>query len=120
MECMGLERPLDDITETDLQELVDNQVAERVIDYKLELKFSSDAERKEFLFDISSFGTAMGGRLDYFRGFSANCPVILARSCGPRVSQHSSLLRRLFSSALRLGTLLFSNGPFRISPSLAN
>ena len=33
---MGLERSLDEITETDLQELVDNQVAERrVIDYKL-------------------------------------------------------------------------------------
>jgi hypothetical protein len=63
---MGLERALDEITETDLQELVDNQVAERrSIDYKLELKFSSDSERKEFLFDIASFGTVMGGHLLY-------------------------------------------------------
>jgi predicted HTH transcriptional regulator len=63
---MGLDNPLDAITQEDLQELIDNRVAERrVIDYKQELHFSSDKERKEFLFDIASFANAGGGHLLY-------------------------------------------------------
>ena len=63
---MGLDRPLDEVTQADLQELVDNRVAEkRVIDYKQELHFSTDKERKEFLFDIASFANAGGGHLLY-------------------------------------------------------
>ena len=63
---MGLDKPLDAITQQDLQELVDNRVAEkRVIDYKRELHFSTDKERKEFLFDIASFANAGGGHLLY-------------------------------------------------------
>lgn len=61
---MGLNKPLAEITEEDLQELVDTQVSEqKVIDYKLELKISSDADRKEFLYDVASLATAAGGHL---------------------------------------------------------
>jgi predicted HTH transcriptional regulator len=61
---MGLEKRLDSVTESDLQELIDNQVAEkRTIDYKQELHLGTDAERKEFLFDVSSFSNASGGHV---------------------------------------------------------
>lgn len=61
---MALDKPLEDVTIDDLNELIANKVAERkVIDYKAELKIGSDAERKEFLADISSFANAAGGVL---------------------------------------------------------
>lgn len=48
----------------DIQRLVDNQVREDVsLDYKAELSFSSDGDRKEFLADVSAFANTEGGTL---------------------------------------------------------
>ena len=59
-------KPLDAVTATDLQSLVDNGVKEqRTIEYKQELPGSSDSEKKEFLADVSSFANAGGGDLFY-------------------------------------------------------
>ncbi|CCQ51214.1 helix-turn-helix domain-containing protein [Crocosphaera watsonii] len=57
-------KSLDKITESDLQELIDNGVAEgKTLDYKEKLSGNSDAEKKEFLYDVSSFASASGGNL---------------------------------------------------------
>ncbi|MCJ7507274.1 MAG: ATP-binding protein [candidate division Zixibacteria bacterium] len=57
-------KQLDTIDERDLQSLVDNQVAEgKVLEYKEALPGSSDDNKKEFLFDVSSFANASGGHL---------------------------------------------------------
>ncbi|MDJ0510540.1 MAG: ATP-binding protein [Crocosphaera sp.] len=57
-------KPLDKITESDLQELIDNEVAEgKTIDYKEKLSGNSDTDKKEFLYDVSSFANASGGHL---------------------------------------------------------
>jgi hypothetical protein len=57
-------KPLTELTEQDLRELIDNAVPEgRTIDYKLELKCLQDVEKKEFLADISSFANTLGGHL---------------------------------------------------------
>ena len=57
-------KSLDKITESDLQELIDNGVAEgKTLDYKEKLSGNSDAEKKEFLYDVSSFANASGGNL---------------------------------------------------------
>ncbi len=57
-------KPLAQLTEQDLQELIANAVPEgRTIDYKRELKCSQDADKKEFLADISSFANTVGGHL---------------------------------------------------------
>lgn len=57
-------KPLNEITEADLQELIENKVAEgKEYDYKLKLWSGSDKEKKEFLADVSSFANTGGGHL---------------------------------------------------------
>ncbi|MDJ0733272.1 MAG: ATP-binding protein [Nostocaceae cyanobacterium] len=57
---------INDITETDLEILVNNSVPEgRTIEYKQELPGNSDKDKKEFLNDVSSFANASGGDLIY-------------------------------------------------------
>ena len=54
----------EEISEGDLQSLIENGVAEGVtIDYKEAPYGGSDVDRKEFLFDVSSFSNAAGGTL---------------------------------------------------------
>lgn len=60
-------KPLESIKERDLQELLDNKVSEirKTIEYKRSLPGNSDREKKEFLFDVSSFANTIGGDLIY-------------------------------------------------------
>lgn len=61
---MPLDRPFDDIGEKDILELIDDQVFEKKsIDYKRDRIGPRDSDKKEFLFDISSFANASGGYL---------------------------------------------------------
>lgn len=57
-----INKKIDDITIEDIKSLVDNSVCEcKNLDYKKELHIDSDADKKEFLADISSFANATGG-----------------------------------------------------------
>ena len=59
-----IEKNIDQITEEDLQALVDNSVIERkTLEYKQALPSNSDSDKKEFLADVSSFANASGGDL---------------------------------------------------------
>ena len=59
-------KPLESVEESDLQNLRKNQVAEsKILDYKETLPGNSDTDKKEFLFDVSSFANAAGGDLVY-------------------------------------------------------
>lgn len=59
-------KSINQITEQDLQTLIDNSVLEgKTIEYKQELPGSSDTDKKEFLADVSSFANASGGDLIY-------------------------------------------------------
>ena len=59
-------KSIDQITEQDLQSLIDNAVTEgKTIEYKQELPGSSDADKKEFLADVSSFANAGAGDIIY-------------------------------------------------------
>jgi hypothetical protein len=61
-----LEKDLDQITESDLQELIDNNIPEgKKIDYKKELSRGRDKDKKEFLADVTSFSNTSGGYLIY-------------------------------------------------------
>ena len=63
---MTLEKPLDSINEQDLKQLIENQVLEKKgLDYKLSLPSNSDADKKEFLADVSSFANSSGGDIIY-------------------------------------------------------
>lgn len=57
---------IQEITEEDLQSLIDNSVPEgKTIEYKQKLPGNSDSDKKEFLADVSSFGNASGGMIIY-------------------------------------------------------
>jgi hypothetical protein len=57
-------KPIDIITEADILALVSGGVSERrTIEYKAALPGGADGERKEFLYDVSSFANAAGGDL---------------------------------------------------------
>lgn len=59
-----IQKPIERITAADIDALVTNHVAEgRSIDYKRELPGSTDADKKEFLADVSSFANTVGGDL---------------------------------------------------------
>jgi hypothetical protein len=55
---------LDELDATDLRLLIEDQVSEcKTIDYKRTLPGRTDADRREFLHDVSSFANASGGHL---------------------------------------------------------
>ncbi|MCX5908563.1 MAG: ATP-binding protein, partial [Deltaproteobacteria bacterium] len=59
-----LNKPIESISETDLQTLKENQVAEgKTVEYKAALPGGTDSGKKEFLADVSSFANASGGHL---------------------------------------------------------
>ena len=61
---MSLEKPLESITEADLQSLVADKIPEgKTIEYKRSLPDSTYESKKEFLADISSLANAAGGHL---------------------------------------------------------
>ena len=61
-----IDKPLENIEFSDLEELRDNAVAEsRTIEYKRELPGEKDLDKKEFLADVSAFANTLGGDLLY-------------------------------------------------------
>jgi len=61
-----ISKNINEITEEDLQSLIDNKVLEsKTIEYKEKLPDNSDREKKEFLADVSAFANAGGGDLIY-------------------------------------------------------
>lgn len=66
-----INKPIDQITEQDLQALVDNKMMEnKTIEYKQTLPGNSETEKKEFLADVSSFANTSGG--DLIHGITEN------------------------------------------------
>jgi hypothetical protein len=61
-----INKSIGDITEQDLQTLIaQKEVEGKTIEYKQELPRNTDADKKEFLADISSFSNSSGGDLIY-------------------------------------------------------
>jgi len=90
-----IQKPLDEITEDVLLGLIRDEVAEgRTIDYKRELPGTSDADRKEFLADISSFANTGGGDLVFGVDEAQGLPVQIT---GLKSSDLDLEIRRLES-----------------------
>ncbi|MEK7994461.1 MAG: ATP-binding protein [Planctomycetota bacterium] len=69
-------KPLEQIDESVLRSLIADAVAEgKTIDYKRELPGSSDADKKEFLADVSSFANTSGGDLVFGVGEDEGMPT---------------------------------------------
>lgn len=57
-----INKKIDDITIDDIKLLIDNSVCEsKSLEYKKELHIENDADKKEFLADVSSFANSTGG-----------------------------------------------------------
>jgi hypothetical protein len=88
-----LVKPLDAIVEADLQSLIDNKVAEaKSIEYKSLLPGPTDAEKREFLSDVSSFANTIGGDIFYGILESSGVPTELR---GMQVEDSDALKLRL-------------------------
>ena len=73
-----INKSIKDIPEKDLQELRDRQEVEgKTIEYKQELPGNTDADKKEFLADVSSFANSSGGDLIYGMVEEGGIPVEL-------------------------------------------
>lgn len=89
---MPLEKPLESITELDLQSLVDNGTSEgKMIEYKASLPDDSYDSKKEFLADVSSFANAAGGYLVFGIVAENGIPVDLAGL--PSIDPDAEILR---------------------------
>ena len=87
---------IDEITEADLQNLVNNAVLElKTLDYKRILPGNSDGEKKEFLADIVSFANSMGGDIIY--GISENSNHVPTSLDGIEAMDEDGLKLRLDS-----------------------
>jgi len=57
-------KPLDEITEGDLQRLITDRIEEnRQLEYKRELPSTSEGEKREFVRDVVSFANSAGGHI---------------------------------------------------------
>jgi hypothetical protein len=71
-------KPLDEISETDLLDLLNAGVAERkTLDYKQQLPDMNDAGKRELLADVSSFANTAGGDLIFGMMESTGVPTTI-------------------------------------------
>lgn len=97
-------KDIDQITEADLQELIENSVAERkTIEYKRELPGNKDSDKKEFLADVSSFANASGGDIIYGMEEENSLPKELKGFDIDKIDINSEILRleQLMTSGIR-------------------
>ena len=88
-------KPLDEITEDDLQRLIKDKVAEnRQLEYKGALPGSSVEDKKEFVRDVVSFVNSAGGHIIFGIAESNSVPASMLQfpktrstkpSCGSRL-----------------------------------
>jgi Schlafen, AlbA_2 len=69
-------KPLDEITQGDLQRLIEDRVVEsRQLEYKRELPGTGEGEKKEFVRDVVSFANSAGGHIIFGIAQSRGLPT---------------------------------------------
>jgi len=85
-------KPIDTITTRDVEELIRNAVPERrTLEYKRTLPGGTDADKKEFLADVSSFANASGGDILYGVAAQEGVPIKIVGLAG--VNLDDAILR---------------------------
>jgi hypothetical protein len=92
-----LVRPLEQIASEDIDALIGNQVREsRTLEYKRDLPGNSDADKREFLADVSSFANTSGGDLlfgiDEAGGVAASVTGVSAANLDAEIRRLDSIL----------------------------
>ena len=93
-----LGKPLDVLTEADVQAYVENGVSEgRTLDYKLTLPGGSDGNKKEFLADVTALANAAGGHIlfgvEEAGGVAVDVPGVDATDADAEILRLDGLIR---------------------------
>lgn len=63
---MLFSKPTQQLDQADIQQLIDNQILEKKgLDYKMQFSGGSDSDKKELLYDLTSFANSTGGFIIY-------------------------------------------------------
>lgn len=85
-------KKLNDISESDIRALLDNEVHEgKAIEYKRSLPGNSESEKKEFFADVSSFANTSGGHILYGIDEKDGIPVSIPGL--PEINPDAEILR---------------------------
>jgi predicted HTH transcriptional regulator len=88
---------LGDVTYEDLEDLLRSEVREgKSIDYKRALPGNSEGQKKEFLYDVSSFANTVGGDLiigvDEDKGLPVEIPAFSCENIDEELQRLDSIL----------------------------
>lgn len=95
-------KPLGQITERDLLQLIEDKAAEsKTIEYKRDLVASSDSEKKEFLYDASSFANTQGGHIVFGMAEASGLPTKLDGLAGIDPDKEIQRLEQILRDGVR-------------------
>jgi hypothetical protein len=110
-------KPIESIVAADIDALLSNQVPEgRTLDYKRELPGSADADKKEFLADVSSFANTVGGDLIFGIEEEGGIPLRIADLSGANLDAEQQRLDSIILAGIeprlvyRMRAVVTSNG----------
>jgi hypothetical protein len=110
------DRPLSRCTEADLLALIaDGQLEGKTLDYKRGQVGKSEAEKKEFLYDASSFANAMGGHLVFGMEEKDGAPVALVGLPGVNVDDEILRLEQMMRDGIRPPIIGVRTVPVRLA-----
>jgi len=125
---MSIKKSLNNVTESDLLELVSNEIPEsKTIDYKKEIIGDTREDKKEFLADVSSFANAVGGfmvfGMDEEKGIAKELLGLSNIDADAEILRLENIIRdgiepRIFGLALK--SIKLSNGNYSIVIHIPN
>lgn len=94
-------KPLDEITEVDLQRLVTDGVVEnRELEFKRDLPGPGGEEKKEFVRDVVSFANSAGGHIIYGIAESNGVPTEFAPISGEKIDNAKLRLENIIRTSI--------------------
>lgn len=111
-------KPLDEITEADLQRLIDDRAEEnRQLEYKRELPGTGADEKKEFVRDVVSFANSAGGHIIFGISESNGVPTEFAPISEEKIDDAKLRLESIIRTSveptiqgLKIGAVKLSRG----------
>jgi hypothetical protein len=89
------------ITETDLRALIGAETESKFLDYKRDIVGNGDGDRKEFLYDISSFANTQGGYLVFGIEEAKGLPTRIVGLGGLNVDKEMLRLQQIARDGIR-------------------
>ncbi|MBK7833007.1 MAG: ATP-binding protein [Gemmatimonadetes bacterium] len=91
-------RPVSSLDASTIHSLVENAVAEGLqLEYKRDLPGTADADKREFLANVSSLANTRGGDIIFGiadkNDIAISTPGVLSPDCGPAILRLESLIR---------------------------